>query len=86
MNAGKEDTNIGPVRTGTGPMGGLNLGQIDKAMNMAHSFQADQKNMTDPNESLGWFKRTLNTDLDLNELYHKLIEFYDQLRAANVEC
>jgi hypothetical protein len=75
-----------PSVTGGQMLGGINLGQIDAAMNMAQGMQADQKNMIDPNETLGWYQRNLKSDLPLPDLHRHLMAFYDALRAAGVQC
>lgn len=66
--------------------GNINLGQVDAAMNMAQGMQADQKNMRDPNETLGWYQRNLKSDLPLPELHRHLMAFYDALNANGVPC
>ena len=63
-------------------VGGVNLGQVDGALAMARNMQNDQKNMTDPNESLGWYHRSLGAQLSMGDLHAKLMPFYDQLQSA----
>lgn len=70
------------ANSGTTLPGGVSLGAVDAAMHMAQNLQADQKNMVDPNESLGWYQRALKTDLSLDDLHAKLMTFYDALHAA----
>jgi len=67
-----------------GANGAVNLGALNGMMNMAMGYQADMKNMQDPNESLGWFKRNLQTDLPLDALYTRVIGFYDELAKIGV--
>jgi len=69
-----------------GAIHGMSMAQIDGAMNMAHQMQADQKNMTNPAESLGWYQRNLKTDLSAADLHKHLMVFYDALKAAGVAC
>ena len=64
----------------------VGLGQIDSVVNMAYSMQNDQKNMVDPNQSLGWYQRSLKSDLPLPELHAKLITFYNELNRAGINC
>ena len=49
------------------------------------AVQQDQKNAQDPNKSLGWFKRATQSSLSDEELYVKVMAFYDQLKAAGVQ-
>lgn len=62
----------------------INLGQIDAAMHLAHTIQADQKNMVNPDESLGWYERALKTNLSRDDLYAGISEFYDVLQASGL--
>ena len=49
------------------------------------AMQQDQKNAQDPNTSLGWYKRATQSKLSDEDLYVKVMAFYDQLKAAGVQ-